>query len=77
MSHAGITQSFENSQKLVFGRTLVAHIGMKGWVGRVGPVPALLSDLRSLVSSEPPSLLTPSTMLRDDLCKTPFFANKV
>jgi hypothetical protein len=43
-----ITQIFENSQKLVFGRTLVAHIGMKGWVGRVGPVPGLLSDLRVL-----------------------------
>jgi regulator of sigma D len=28
MSHHMITQSFENSQKSVFGRTLRAHIGM-------------------------------------------------
>jgi hypothetical protein len=37
-----ITQSFENSQKSVFGRTLEAHMGMKGWFTRKEPVLDLL-----------------------------------
>ncbi len=48
MSHAMITQSFEIIQKSVFGRTLKAHMGMKGWFARVGPARVLLSDLRAL-----------------------------
>jgi hypothetical protein len=35
MSHAMITQSFENSQKSVFGRTLDADLSSKGWFARV------------------------------------------
>ncbi len=43
-----ITQSFENSQKSVFGRTLEAHMGTKGWFARGDPVRDLLTDLRAL-----------------------------
>jgi hypothetical protein len=34
MSHHMITQSFENSQKSVFGRNLRTHMDMKGWFAR-------------------------------------------
>ncbi len=47
-SHAMITQSFENSQKSVFGHTLVLDFGMKEWFARVGQRGARLSDLRAL-----------------------------
>jgi hypothetical protein len=35
MSYALITQSFENSQNSVFGRTLDADLSMKGWFAMV------------------------------------------
>ncbi len=71
MSHHMITQSFENSQKSVFGRTLQPHMGMNGWFARVAPARDLLSDLRALQNRRHFG----STMLRDKMRKTPFFAN--
>jgi hypothetical protein len=43
-----IAQSSKNSQKSVFGRTLKAHMGMKGWFATVAPARDLLSDLRAV-----------------------------
>jgi hypothetical protein len=43
-----ITQSFENSQKSVFDRTLDADLSMKGWLTRGEPMRVLLSDMRAL-----------------------------
>jgi hypothetical protein len=66
------TQNFENSQKSVFGRTLKAHMmGMKGWFVRVGPARDSLNDLRALQNRRNFG----STMLRDKMSKTLFFAN--
>ncbi len=48
MSFAMITQSFENYQKLVSGRTLEAHMYMKEWFARGETLRDLLSDLRAL-----------------------------
>jgi hypothetical protein len=42
MSHAMITQSFENSQKSVFGRTLDADLSMKGCFVGGDPMRVLL-----------------------------------
>jgi hypothetical protein len=42
-----IPQSFENSQKSVFGHTLVLDFGMKAWFARVAPARDLISDLRA------------------------------
>ncbi len=47
-SNAMKTQSFENSQKSVFIRTLVVNLSMKYWISRVETVLGLLSDLRAL-----------------------------
>jgi hypothetical protein len=47
-SHAMITQHFENSQKSVFGRTLVLVLGMKDSKSRLIPTCSKLSDLRAL-----------------------------
>jgi hypothetical protein len=68
-----IAQSFENSQKSVFGWTLEAHMCMKGWFAKGESMRVLLSDIMALQNRRHFG----STMLRerDDLRKTPFFAN--
>jgi hypothetical protein len=43
-----ITQSFENSQKPVFGRTLVLVLGMKDSKNCIISMSSKLSDLRAL-----------------------------
>jgi hypothetical protein len=70
-SRATITPSSENSIKTVFGRTLEAHMSMKGCFARVGPTRDLLSDLRALQN---PGHFG-STMLRDKYAKHRVFAN--
>ncbi len=71
MSFAMITQSFENYQKSVSGRTLDAHMYMKEWFVRVETLRDLLSDLRALQNRRH----FWSTMLGDKINKTLFFAN--